>query len=202
MTLKSKKLLLIFSGILIFLLGISLGFWVGKMKYASPKEEWRQDKNKISTTETEKTFVGEFKVVRVIDGDTIEIEGGERVRYIGIDTPETVDPKKSKECFGAEAFMQNKKLVAGKTVRLEKDTTDRDKYNRLLRYVWVGDDFINLDLVKNGFAYAYAYTPDTKYQKQISEAQKEAIGAKNGLWAACSAEAEKYLSDPRENIAR
>jgi len=125
------------------------------------------------------------KVTRVVDGDTIEIEGGEKVRYIGIDTPETVDPRKEVQCFGPEASKKNKELVEGKMVRLEKDVTDRDKYNRLLRYIYVGDTFINLELVKQGFAYSYSYPPDIKYQDQIVKAQQEAREAKRGLWNAC-----------------
>jgi micrococcal nuclease len=126
-----------------------------------------------------------IKVTRVIDGDTIEIEGGERVRYIGIDTPETVDPRKPVQCFGVEASKKNKEMVEGKMVRLEKDITDRDKYNRLLRYVWVDDTFINLELVKQGFAYSYSYPPDIKYQDQFLKAQQEAREVKRGLWNAC-----------------
>ncbi|PIP57418.1 nuclease, partial [Candidatus Woesebacteria bacterium CG22_combo_CG10-13_8_21_14_all_39_10] len=108
-----------------------------------------------------------FKVTRVVDGDTIEIEGGEKVRYLGIDTPETVDPRKPVQCFGIEASKKNKELVEGKTVRLEKDITDRDRYSRLLRYVWVDDIFVNLELVKQGFASSYAYPPDIKYQEEF-----------------------------------
>ncbi len=67
------------------------------------------------------------------------------MRYIGIDTPETVDPRKPVQCFGVEASNKNKELIEGKMVRLEKDITDRDKYSRLLRYVWVGDAFVNLN---------------------------------------------------------
>ena len=126
-----------------------------------------------------------FKVTRVVDGDTIEIEGGEKVRYIGIDTPETVDPRKPVQCFGVEASKKNKELVEGKTVRLEKDITDRDKYSRLLRYVWVGDLFVNLELVKQGFASSYSYPPDIKYQKEFLAAEKEAREAERGLWKAC-----------------
>lgn len=70
-------------------------------------------------------------------------------------------------------------------VRLEKDITDRDKYNRLLRYVYVGDTFVNLELVKQGFAYSYSYPPDIKYQEQFVKAQQEAREAKRGLWNAC-----------------
>ena len=128
---------------------------------------------------------GTFKVTRVVDGDTIEIEGGEKIRYLGIDTPETVDPRKPVQCFGIEASKKNKELVEGKTVHLEKDITDRDKYSRLLRYVWVGDLFINLELVKQGFAISYTHPPDVKYQNEFLAAEKEAREAERGLWEAC-----------------
>src|SRR4030042_2567140 len=89
-------------------------------------------KNQASTNEG-------ILVTRVIDGDTIEIEGGQKVRYIGIDTPEKVDPRPSVQCYGKEAAAKNKELVEGKRVRLEKDVSETDKYGRLLRYVFVGD---------------------------------------------------------------
>lgn len=176
---RNKKLLIFFVGILIFFIGIGIGLKLGKIKY-TPDNNF----NEIKKT-SEPTAVSEAKVVRVIDGDTIEIEGGEKVRYIGIDAPETVEPEKPVQCFGPEASNKNKELVEGKTVRLEKDTTDRDKYDRLLRYVYVGETFINSELVKLGFARAWAYPPDVKYQDQINESQQEAKKLKSGLWAIC-----------------
>lgn len=124
-------------------------------------------------------------VTRVIDGDTIEIEGGQKVRYIGIDTPETVDPRKPVQCFGVEASNKNKELVSGKRVRLEKDVSETDKYGRLLRYVYVGDTFVNLELVKQGYAYASSFPPDVKYQSQFTEAQRQAKEQNRGLWGSC-----------------
>jgi micrococcal nuclease len=126
-----------------------------------------------------------YLVTRVIDGDTIEIEGGKRVRYSGIDTPETVDPRKPVQCFGIEASNENKKLVLGKRVKLEKDISETDKYGRLLRYVYVDDIFVNDYLVRNGYAYVVTFPPDVKYQQQFLEAQKEARENKRGLWSAC-----------------
>ena len=79
-------------------------------------------------------------------------------------------------------------------VRLEKDITDRDKYNRLLRYVWVDDVFINLELVKQGFAYSYSYPPDIKYQELFVKAQQEAREANRGLWNSCQAQTETSTS--------
>lgn len=126
-----------------------------------------------------------FRVVKVVDGDTIKLENGEVVRYIGIDTPETVHPSKPVQCFGKEASDKNKELVEGKLVKLEKDITDRDKYGRLLYYVWVGDLFVNDYLVRQGYAYAYTYPPDVKYNEQFVQAQREARENNRGLWAGC-----------------
>lgn len=125
------------------------------------------------------------KVSRIIDGDTIELENGQKVRYLNIDTPETVDPRKPVQCFGKEASEKNRELVEGKIVRLEKDVTDKDKYGRLLRYVWVGETMINLELVKLGYARIYTYPPDVKYQKEILSAEKTAREQKLGLWQNC-----------------
>ena len=191
----SKKILVIGAGILILLAGIGIGLKFGKtspspaiplaVNYLST-----QNKTARETNGQNKFSTDMFKVIRVIDGDTIEIEGGERVRYIGIDTAETVDPRKPVQCFGMEASAKNKELVEGKTARLEKDITDRDKYNRLLRYVYVDDTFVNLELVKQGFAYSYSYPPDIKYQEQFVKAQQEAREARRGLWNACPATPE------------
>ena len=129
------------------------------------------------------------KVTRVVDGDTIDVEidgKTERVRYIGIDTPETVDPRKPVQCFGVEASKKNKELVEGKMVRLEKDITDRDRYGRLLRYVWVDDTLINQELVAQGFASSYSYPPDIARQDLFVVAEKKAREEKLGLWSACA----------------
>lgn len=122
-------------------------------------------------------------VVAIVDGDTIKVEGGEIVRYIGMDTPETVDPRRPVECFGAEASAKNKELVQGKVVELEKDISERDTYGRLLRYVWMGDIFINEQLVREGFAYVSTFPPDVKYEERLLEAQRLARDEKKGLWS-------------------
>jgi micrococcal nuclease len=115
-------------------------------------------------------------VVRVIDGDTIIIDGGDHVRYIGIDSPET------DEFYYAQASQLNADLVAGKRVRLESDVTDKDKYGRLLRYVYVGDIFVNAEMVKQGCAWSIAYPPDVKYQVYLEAMEKEARELKRGFW--------------------
>lgn len=121
------------------------------------------------------------KVTRVIDGDTIVIDTGEHVRYIGIDTPEV----ETNECFATEASEINKNLVLGKTVRLEKDVSDIDKYGRLLRYVFVDDDFINNELIKNGSARVETIKPDIKYESEFVTWQKFAKQNNLGLWGKC-----------------
>jgi micrococcal nuclease len=124
-------------------------------------------------------------VTRVIDGDTIELATGQRVRYIGIDAPESVHPQKPVQCFGKEATSMNERLVARKQVRLEKDITDTDRYGRLLRYVYVGNTFVNDYLARNGYAAATTYPPDVKYQERLRRAEHEAQQGQKGLWRAC-----------------
>ena len=120
------------------------------------------------------------RVTRVIDGDTITIAGGYKVRYIGIDTPE-IYPRI--EAFGIEAWQANRELVEGKEVRLERDVTETDRYGRLLRYVYVDDIFVNAELVRLGLARSKAYPPDTKYQDLLEEMEAEAREAGRGMWA-------------------
>jgi micrococcal nuclease len=121
----------------------------------------------------------QVRVVRVIDGDTIEVEGGARVRYIGIDAPE-VYPQT--EYYGPEAWTRNRELMEGKTVTLEKDVSETDVYGRLLRYVWVDGVFVNGELVRLGYARAISYPPDTKYQERLAQLEEEAREARRGLW--------------------
>jgi len=138
------------------------------------------------------------QVVRVIDGDTIEIEGGQRIRYIGIDTPETVHPSRPIECFGKEASSKNNELVGGREIRLEKDVSETDKYGRLLRYVWVGDVFVNDYLVRQGYAKASSYPPDIKHQEQFRQAEQEAREVGRGLWAAGVCEGEVLAGEDKD----
>ena len=122
------------------------------------------------------------KVLRVIDGDTIELEGGRKVRYIGVDTPELADKRTVVKCFAEKALVKNKELVEGSIVNLVKDISETDRYNRLLRYVYKEDIFINELLVREGYAYAASFPPDITYQEKLSEAQREAREKKTGLW--------------------
>ncbi len=127
------------------------------------------------------------QVVRVIDGDTIQIccifGDREKVRYIGINTPEIHHPMKGIEPFGKEASEANRKLVDGKTVRLEFDVEQQDRYGRLLAYVFLKDDtFVNAWLVEHGFAQVMTVPPNVKHQELFLKLQREAREAVRGLW--------------------
>jgi micrococcal nuclease len=158
-----------------------------------------------STTPSQTPQQG-YKVVKVIDGDTIDvsIDGKtERIRFIGVDTPETVDPRKSVQCFGKEASAKTKQLLEGNNVVLDSDPTqgDKDKYSRLLRYVYLEDGtFVNKKLIEDGFGFEYTYNIPYKYQSEFKDAQKHAESSKIGLWAdnACPLPTVKPTSVPTQ----
>lgn len=127
----------------------------------------------------------EILVTRVVDGDTIEIQNGEMVRYIGIDTPEIEGPYTSLECFGQEASEMNRQLVEGKRVRLAADVENRDQYGRLLRYVYIDDLMVNAELVRLGYARAVSYPPNTRYEEMFSQLEQQAREKNRGLWNVC-----------------
>lgn len=132
------------------------------------------------------------QVKRVVDGDTILLENGEKVRYIGVNTPESVDPRQGVECFGKEASVFNRDLVEGKRVRLERDTSDRDKYGRLLRFVYLEDGtFVNELLVREGYAFVSTYPPDVSKQDTFRLAEKQARDEKRGLWSETTCNGKK-----------
>jgi micrococcal nuclease len=132
---------------------------------------------------TEENLV--YKVTKVLDGDTIELENGWKIRYIGIDAPETNNPNVPEECFGKEATNKNKELVEGKEVRLEWDVSKEGGWNRLAAYVYVGDTFVNEYLVRQGYACASPYKKNRRYDELFNQAEKEARTNNQGLWAQC-----------------
>jgi micrococcal nuclease len=135
------------------------------------------------------------RVVRVIDGDTIEvsIDGTEEdVRYIGVDTPETVKPDAPVQCYGPQASAANHRLVEGRTVRLVFDRERRDAYGRLLAYVYTrarteaGDSrFVNAALVRDGYARTLEIAPNTAHAAELRRLQARAGRAGRGVWGAC-----------------
>lgn len=136
-------------------------------------------------------------VERVVDGDTIVVHLGatsEKVRLIGIDTPESVDPRQPVECFGPEASARLAELVPpGTSVRLEVDAEPRDTYDRLLAYVHRASDgaFVNLAMVADGYANTLTIAPNVAYRDRLVEAERAARDAGLGLWAACPAHPER-----------
>lgn len=139
--------------------------------------------------ETKQESQNLYNVTKVVDGDTlvVNIEGvTETLRLIGIDTPETQDPRKPVQCFGQEATNKANELLNGKKVRLEADETqnERDIYDRLLRYIYLEDGtFINEIMIKEGYAFEYTYDVPYKYQQQFKDSQDYAQSNKQGLWA-------------------
>lgn len=128
------------------------------------------------------------EVLRVVDGDTIEIllDGREEdVRLIGVDTPETVKPGEPVECFGPQASTFTKSVLEGETVRLEFDSELRDVYERLLAYVFVGDRFVNAELIERGYARTLEIEPNTSRAPQLERLQTAAGASGRGLWGAC-----------------
>lgn len=128
------------------------------------------------------------KVVRVTDGDTIRVKldgREERVRYIGVDTPEVAGSPAGAEPFGAEASKANREMVEDERVCLERDITERDRYGRLLRYVWLADGtLVNEELLRLGLAQVITYPPDVKYvESRYLPAQDEAQAAGRGMWS-------------------
>jgi micrococcal nuclease len=130
------------------------------------------------------------RVVRVVDGDTIHVQLGstrEKVRYIGVDTPETKDPRRPVGCFGHEASDFNQRLVGGELVRLVRDVEPRDRYGRLLAYVYRVSDglFVNAELARLGYAQPLTIAPDVRFAGRFAALAREARQRGRGLWAAC-----------------
>ncbi len=123
-------------------------------------------------------------VERVVDGDTVVLDGGERVRLIGIDTPETVDPRRPVQWYGKEASDRARSLLAGRGVRVEYDVARADRYGRTLAYLYLEDGTqVNLVMIEDGYAFASRYPPNVRYADSYSAAQRAAREAGKGLWA-------------------
>jgi micrococcal nuclease len=130
------------------------------------------------------------RVARVVDGDTIQVDVDgrrERVRYIGVDTPESVKPGTPVECYAKRAAAENERLVAGERVRLVQDAEARDRYGRLLAYVYRASDdaFVNAALVRGGYARPLTIAPNDRHAAQFDALARDARRAGRGLWGAC-----------------
>jgi micrococcal nuclease len=132
---------------------------------------------------------GPLTVLKVVDGDTIWVDNnGQRlkIRMIGLDTPETVDPRKPVQCFGREASAQAKTILGGQSVYLENDPSQDtiDKYGRTLAYVWTASGrMFNLDMIADGYAFEYTYDLPYRYQADFKTAEGDARTQGRGLWS-------------------
>jgi len=125
----------------------------------------------------------EYLVARVLDGDTIELSSGEKVRYIGIDAPELHHPRKEVQYYAQGAYQANRNLVEGKRVTLELDVEERDRYGRILAYVYVNGVMVNEWLIAHGYAQVATFPPNVKYADKFRALEKEAKANGLGLWA-------------------
>ena len=129
------------------------------------------------------------RVERVVDGDTIVVSlaGGRResVRYIGVDTPESVKPGVRVQCFGKTAAAANRRLVLGRSVRLRYDVEARDRYGRLLAYVWRDDLFVNAELIRRGYAKPLEIAPNLAHAAELRRLASAARRGRRGLWSRC-----------------
>lgn len=146
--------------------------------------QWRPEQFESSTPRP--LEAGVYRIAKVIDGDTFGIvDGQERIRLIGADTPETVHPKRPVELWGPEATLFTKDFLAGGEVRLEFDGPSRDKYGRILAYAWVGDRMLNEELIRAGLASAEPWYPYSAAMKdRFRRAEGEARAARRGIWSA------------------
>jgi micrococcal nuclease len=154
--------------------------------------------------QAEQNQPGLYSVSRFIDGDTIEVNMNghpEKVRFIGVDTPETHKPNTPVQCYGPAAAAFTKRTIARNSVRLVSDplSTDRDRYDRLLRYVYLPDGtLLNQKLIQDGYGFYYPYFPFSK-SKQFEADEKSAMSMNKGLWANCHptpTDRGGYVSDP------
>lgn len=135
-----------------------------------------QIKSKVVDEQSQK-----IKIIRVIDGDTVVTQDNQKIRLIGIDTPE-ININNPQKCLGDLATIKMKELLQDRYVTLEKDISHTDQYNRLLRYIWVDNQLINEVLLQQGYAQIETINPDTKYQHRLSAAQTQAKNQHLGLW--------------------
>lgn len=183
---KKKKLI----AIVIVVLFICLNIYAEKSGWNAPLKSQVKQADQITTA-------GSYKVTRFDDGDTIMVmmdSKEETIRFIGVDTPEVKDPRKPVQCFGKEASEFTKKLIGDQPVRLEADpkNTNRDRYNRLLRYIYLPDNtLVNAEIIKQGYGFAYVNFPTTK-KDEFLELQNEAKSQNRGLWAVCQPIQNKY----------
>ncbi len=182
------------------LIGTILGLLVAGLLFVSQKQGWLPDPSKTIPPGAQP---GLYRVTAFADGDTIEVDMNgtrETVRFIGVDTPETQDPRTSVQCFGKAASEFTKNLIGSNDVRLEADptNTNRDRYNRLLRYVYLPDGrLVNAEIIRLGYGFAYTLFPFEKME-EFRIYERQAREQNLGLWGSCQIQqdGEKRTTNP------
>lgn len=174
-----KKEQLIFVGILIIV--IAAIFYTDYSRRSNEYNHFgdylRSQVERVGVSPEQEERISDTRVAFVLDGDTFELENGERVRLVGIDAPEAGEPHFSSSRNALIA------LIDKKEVHLQQDVTNRDKYDRLLRLVWVEDTFVNLEMVRQGWASAHTFPPDVTHQEAFGAAEQTAVRARRGIWS-------------------
>lgn len=137
-------------------------------------------------------FAKDYVVRKIIDGNTIQLESGETVRYIGVDPPDLNRKEGGAEFYARQTVGYNKKLVFMKKIRLEFDTKKKDDNGHILAYVFVKKTFVNADLIRNGYARANVTAPNVKYKQALLDAEKKAIADDKGIWLEKKKDTETY----------
>ena len=176
--------------LIVFFIGFKEGNWLQNLGLTDNYKP--QNIYLKSTINGSKDGIEKSQVRRVVDGDTVELSSGQKIRLLNIDTPETVKANTPVMCYGTEASMFTKKLLTDKMVQLTADKEADDKYGRGLRFIFLDgvdtsniENSINAELVKNGFARMVVYKPNNTYAKEFQTWENEAKSKKLGLWGSC-----------------
>ena len=171
-----------------------LGYYAKQYGYLDRLQAFLDTVVPVPATQTVTVGEGEILVERVVDWDTLVLSDGEKIRLIGIDTPETVHPSKPVEPFGPEASSFTKRAVEGKAVQLRFDRNKRDRYQRLLAYVYIGDWCLNEALIRAGYSECITKYPFDKAMKQQFEAaERDAKLNRRGIWSGQTSLASRVL---------
>ena len=193
----NKNLIILIAGLAILGVGAvatdpNVQKTLGLNSSSKPTNSKRSDKNKELTVNKDSVGIETVKVSRVIDGDTVELSDGRKIRLLNMDTPETVKPNSPVMCFGKEASDYTKKNLTDKMIQIVPDKEPSDRYGRALRMVYLqGKDItkveesFNAELVRGGYARVKSYSPNKTFEKPLQAVETEAKTKKSGAWSAC-----------------
>ena len=181
---------IVFLTLMVLFIGFKEGNWLQNLGLTDSYKP--QNTYSKTTINGSKDGIEKSQVRRVVDGDTVELTNGQKIRLLNIDTPETVKANTPVMCYGPEASTFTKKLLTDKMVQLTADKEADDKYGRGLRFIFLDgvdtsnvENSINAELVKNGFARMVVYKPNNTYAKEFQTWENEAKSKKLGLWGSC-----------------